>query len=84
MVKLAAATGGVASSNGYSLSSDPFVILNAAGGSIVASSGYQLAASTPCGFLYIPAGGGRADRHAHSYGASNPACYVQGQKELNV
>jgi hypothetical protein len=84
LIKLAAATGGVASANGYTLASDPFVILNAAGGSVVASSGYQLATGSPCGFLYIPQVAAGPTGMPHSYGASNPICYVKGQRQLKV
>lgn len=84
LMKLAAATGGVASGNGYTLASDPFVILNAAGGSVVATSGYQLAASTPYGFLYVPQIATAPTGTPHSYGASNALCYVKGQRLLKV
>ena len=84
MVKLSAAEGGIASKNGYTLTSDAPIVLNATGGSMVASSGYQLASGTAYGFLYVPQVGATPTGTPHSYGASNALCYVQGAKQLKV
>jgi hypothetical protein len=84
IIKLSPARGGVASKNGYTLTQDASVILNAAGGSVVASSGYQLASGTPHGFLYVPQVAAAPTGTPDSYGASNALCYVQGAKQLKV
>jgi hypothetical protein len=84
MVKLSAARGGVAAKDGYTLTQDAPIVLNATGGSTVASSGYQLAPGTACGFLYIPQVPSAPTGTPSHYGASNALCYVQGGKELKV